>query len=340
MSKAKAAPLQQLPGPPTPAFRKLSTRSVAAGERFDFWRSLFPGLDIRSRPDDADAPFWGELAQHVGPQGVSLSQIRVDASVNRYCASASDGSFILARVTSGFVELGDRAGSSLAATGGLFLIDTSRAVPTRNTRYAFECLKLPRPLILEALGGDPSPSQGFSSLGTERLAPFLSSQMQLFCERGDGLDRGEREAALEATLGLALSILRHRLRGKLPARDVHGQGLFAAAKLYIDRHLHRAALTPEQVAAEVGCSRARLYRLFAERDLGVFEHIRERRLQRSCELLAASPPREVGAIAFDCGYVDPPAFNRAFKRRFGMNPSEWRAARAAEASARRLEEPN
>jgi AraC family transcriptional regulator len=46
------------------------------------------------------------------------------------------------------------------------------------------------------------------------------------------------------------------------------------------------------------------------------------RLSRACELLASGTP--VKDTAHRCGYRDPLYFSRAFKRRFGLTPSDAR----------------
>lgn len=315
----------EVPRPSSSDLRQVATDSVAARDRFDFWRSQFRGLQMRLPDGRPGTPFRAELTQCLGRGGVYFSHIRVDPLVNRYCAAPSDGSFFLTQVLGGRVELRDPGGPPMVATGGLFLTDSSRAVSARHTRYAIAYLRIPRPLVIDAVGGNPLPGrEGLLELN-HGLAPFLTSQLQLLSERGTRLGAGERAAALDASVDLAFALLRRQVRAGPEGRDVSGQGLFTAAKLYIERHLHRLDLTPGSVARALGCSRARLYRAFAERNLAVFELIREVRLQRSRELLRTAPAREVSAIAFECGYDDPSTFNRAFKRRFGLSPSEWRA---------------
>jgi methylphosphotriester-DNA--protein-cysteine methyltransferase len=44
-------------------------------------------------------------------------------------------------------------------------------------------------------------------------------------------------------------------------------------------------------------------------------------------LETATDGGSLGTLAFECGYSDLSAFGKAFRRRFGMSPSEWRAQR-------------
>jgi len=105
--------------------------------------------------------------------------------------------------------------------------------------------------------------------------------------------------------------------------------LFAAACRHIDAHLGDPLLTAESLAQALHCSRTRLYQVFAERRLSVARYARGQRLERS-RMLLRDLRLGIGEIALHCGYGDLPAFSKAFKRRFGMAPGEWRAAHAVD----------
>jgi AraC-like DNA-binding protein len=72
-----------------------------------------------------------------------------------------------------------------------------------------------------------------------------------------------------------------------------------------------------------GLSRSALYRLF-ERDGGVANYIRNLRLDRCFADLLDSPPKRgcVCRIAQNWSFFDPANFNRAFRNRFGVAPSD------------------
>ena len=74
-------------------------------------------------------------------------------------------------------------------------------------------------------------------------------------------------------------------------------------------------LTPRQVQ-----------RLFARQGTGFREYVSAARLDRARAQLAdpAQRHRRVLEIALDCGFDDVSAFSQAFRRRFGMTPSEAR----------------
>lgn len=311
------------PGRSSLGVHHVETESVPAKDRFEYWRSLFGGVDM-APVGDRDRPFRGSLTHFSGHHDIQFRHLQVDPLDNRFCATPSEGMVLLTQILDGRVELTDRASASIVATGGLYLTDTSRGARVRHSRYSIAHLRLPRTLVLDVLGRVPVPSRAGRSLGNQCLAPFLSAQIALLSARGATLDPRDRAIALNASVDLALAILRAQLDARPSDRDVAAQGVFAAARMYIDHHCHRVDLAPDHIARALGCSRSRLYRIFAQRGEAVFEVIRETRLQRSLELLRASPAPSITDVAFESGFADLSTFNRAFKRRYGLTPREWR----------------
>lgn len=54
------------------------------------------------------------------------------------------------------------------------------------------------------------------------------------------------------------------------------------------------------------------------------EFISRIRLEKSAVLLRGNPRHSITQIAFDCGFSSPSAFSRAFKKHFGITPSDFR----------------
>src|SRR5690606_23336005 len=146
-------------------------------------------------------------------------------------------------------------------------------------------------------------------------APYLLVQMRRLTRDAPSLSVFERNVMLNATLGLACSVLRGAFHpdGAPPVAS-HDAGLYAAACQYLDTHLGKADLTAADVAAALNCSRAHLYRVFARHGMTVADRLRESRLRLARRMLEGEPLATVGIIAWRCGYADASAFGRAFGR--------------------------
>ena len=96
------------------------------------------------------------------------------------------------------------------------------------------------------------------------------------------------------------------------------------ARKLIDERLPEGEVLPDTLAAALGVSRSTLYRLFEPHD-GVAAFVLERRLGRARTALANTrDTRRISAIAQELGFSDQSNFSRAFKRRFGNTPAEFR----------------
>ncbi|GAB5378291.1 MAG: hypothetical protein AcusKO_47530 [Acuticoccus sp.] len=100
-----------------------------------------------------------------------------------------------------------------------------------------------------------------------------------------------------------------------------------ALRQYIDEHLTDLSLSADTLCAVFGMSRASLYRLFAEEG-GIASHIRSERMRRCLLALAEAQGvrGEVARVAAGWGFTDGGNFNREFRARFGVRPSDMSGA--------------
>jgi len=84
-------------------------------------------------------------------------------------------------------------------------------------------------------------------------------------------------------------------------------------------------LSPAMLAAALRCSRSQVYRLFTRYERTVMGHVLECRLTRTRGMLAdPACQHSIASIAWLCGFEDPSAFSRSFRRRFGCQPRDIR----------------
>jgi len=110
-----------------------------------------------------------------------------------------------------------------------------------------------------------------------------------------------------------------------------GRGL-AAARLHavkqdIDCALADPHLSVAALAARYGCAARSVQRLFEQEGTTFTEYVLAQRLARAHRLLGDPRRRadKISAVASDCGFGDVSYFNRAFRRRYGVAPSDVRA---------------
>lgn len=314
--------------PKAAVYARLDTRDHRQHERYDFWReAVLYEIDADRRTDPM--PFLADGAGVIGLGGsIFTNRSHALSGGRRRGQSDQDGGD---DITIGLVLSGRRRHEegnerSVAGAGEFFAFDARRE--SRVTWTAFETVHLAiRRARVEAILGPELPTSAMLArwLGASPAGRILAAQMRALAAEIDNLHPDERSGLLDITLDLADLALRDVAeRGGGEEIEVAGS-VFTAAMRLIDVNLANPGLDPDMLAALLGCSRATLYRCFAERDIAVAEAIRARRLEQAREMLAHAPRSvPIADIAMRCGYLDPAHFSRLFRQEFGISPTDAR----------------
>jgi AraC family transcriptional regulator, transcriptional activator of the genes for pyochelin and ferripyochelin receptors len=139
----------------------------------------------------------------------------------------------------------------------------------------------------------------------------LGKSIELLCESVRLLDRGE--------------LLPVSAEGALSRQDT--QRIIAARKMIDERWNEK--LTLDAIARACGVNRAKLTRGFKELfHCTIAEALAEQRLEQASQMLRTTD-LPVSSIGYENGYLNNASFARAFGRRFGMSPSDYRTCQAA-----------
>jgi AraC-like DNA-binding protein len=115
--------------------------------------------------------------------------------------------------------------------------------------------------------------------------------------------------------------------GGLPARDPGVRAArLSAIKADIDRHLTDGSLTAAALAARHGITVRYLHKLFEDDAMTYSQYVLDQRLALAYRRLRHPrfAGRTVSAIAHDTGFGDLSYFNRTFRRRYSVTPSDAR----------------
>lgn len=308
----------------TSLIHRISTDDVAEADRFDFWRSCFLGSELDRAPGEADEPFRGRLVAGGRADGAIFQDMRNSGLVSHFGRRES-GLVLLGFVREGAVRVrhGDDRREIIDPASGLVLFDCDRPITTWSNDVALAVLALPRPAVMAALGRDrASRLAPMMRLPQAGFAAVWRAHMDELSRSGARLDHAGSLAAIEAASALAFAVL----AGERTARDagMADEALYEAALRIVRLCAGDPAFVAGRLAARLGCSRSHLYRVFAGHGTSVGACIREARLGRAHDLLLRERRTPIGLVALRCGYGDLSAFGKAFRRRFGMTPSELR----------------
>lgn len=135
------------------------------------------------------------------------------------------------------------------------------------------------------------------------------------------LDSPARTAAANAALELLRGVIEPSVP---PSRQVAREAMRGEIRRYVRTHLQEASLGPGTIARAHSISVRALHALFEDADESVAGLVRRERLTRCLEDLQRPGCGSVTEIAFRWGFSDAAHFSRAFKRAFGVTPTEMR----------------
>jgi AraC-like DNA-binding protein len=176
-------------------------------------------------------------------------------------------------------------------------------------------------------GADPSDARFPAACGLGSARLYLA-QRSLLAKIGRGVlsDRIAIEESMMALAAAAIAASRKEEEGRSPVRRetrrAH-QDTAAAVMALLANGLH-GPIGLEDLAKEVGASPYHLCRLF-KREVGVSIHryLNRLRLREALDRLL-EPASDLTALALDVGFSSHSHFTDAFRREFGVAPSEIR----------------
>jgi AraC family transcriptional activator of tynA and feaB len=302
-----------------PALVDLST--VEEALRAKTWSgaatTLFPGLAVKS---SSVGPPAGNI-RRVQMGGGSLWAIRSSPAVVDYAPSnGSEAYFTLMLQIEGSSRLGQRARSGELGEGDIVLLD--ERLPFRLEALTFgniALLRMPRQIVL---GRNPhlehitaTPLRA-AEAGTSLVGDTLTSAIHTVPFMQDN----QRSSVMTAIIHL-LGAMDPSIPETLPSWRVQ------AALAFIEQNFSTPGLKADEVAQSQRISRRRLDQLLLEAvGVSITAHIWSRRLEQAAADLRdpACARRTASDTGYANGFEDPAHFTRAFRRRYGYSPLQWR----------------
>lgn len=154
------------------------------------------------------------------------------------------------------------------------------------------------------------------------MGAVAASHITSLCSQASHIKIVQACSTAEITLDLiALSLGNQQLQKDTVARSA----LVERIRTYIENNLDNLELRPQMLADRFHISLRYLYQLFTQEDQTVARWIQERRLEKCRrDLLVAGPHKNITEIAMSWGFNDATHFSRAFKKRYGDSPREYR----------------
>jgi AraC-like DNA-binding protein len=310
-------------------FSEFGTSDLSARRQLEAWRAwygrVFDTLPLRQGDEGfcAHARAWtlpGFTLNQVTAPGLSV--VRTKTLIRR--EPVDHWAITLSKHSMTWLSSGT---TSLAAPAGLpFVLSLGQTM--ENRREADDRIQLY--LSRDSFHGiaavlDACCMTALEPSGARLLADYIRLLLRNLPTLGDE-EALRLTDATRAIIAACLAPSVHRIADAQPIINVT---LMQRVRQAVRRHLHSPALAADLICREAATSRSQLYRLL-EGEGGVSRYVQKLRLAEAFELLCnTSHDFSIGRIADTLCFADQSSFARAFRREFGVSPSDVRdAARA------------
>lgn len=310
--------------------QQLSTASVPMRERLPMWREMFGQTMVRLDIEAVgDTPFHAEgtLCALPGAAYASVSASPVQVMRTRRLIAADTTEMLYLITADAPLEVIQGGQTHILAIGDSIFLrggEVSRISANRRSRFTN---------IAVAIDDLRSLYAGADDLAM-RVVPRQSDLLGLLHAYVDVL-RLRAGAASGAAAPLAAGHIRDLIVA-IAAADADSDGRneqpgvkaarLRAIKADIAARLCDPHLDITGVAARSAISPRYVRRLFHDEGSSFSAHVLGQRLDRAHRLLLhpGQDARTIAGVAYACGFGDLSYFNRTFRRRFGMTPSDLR----------------
>jgi AraC-like DNA-binding protein len=315
---------------PPHGFIKLSTDQFPECDRAEVAREVFGRMIIKAEFEPLpDVPFHMDVVLRALPDfGLAYGTCSAKTAICTPQLSDSDD-LMLTVALSGAGIFNARGRETQISAGSAALVSCEDrfhfCIPTRSELISFRIpinRIAPQFANLDAALAQPIPANTEALRLLVHYAGVLRDDIQL----GTPEPRTLVVTHLHDLVALAIGATRDA------AAVAAGRGVRAArlraVKAYILDNLTDRQLTVESVAARCGFTSRHMGRLFESEATTFSEFVLVQRLDRARRMLIDPlfSDRTVSSVALESGFGDISYFNRAFRRHYGMTPSDVRNA--------------
>ena len=314
---------------PSPLPRSVFTLDeIQPKEKFSLWKeSISFMFDVETDRETRNEDFRAKIDAHMfGHFVLARTKTKKQIWSRNEQVIARDGmNHFMIQIFESGKEWYERDGKQyVIEQDGLVVFDLSRTSKTWTNDFTNLSLILPRHMIEPHLRHPDLLHMRFLP-ATVPLVGLLYDHIISLKKQVDTINFQQAMEINPATIALAAACLNNMVSEKLPPSPHIDVALTMLARKTIEEQLHDVDLSADKLAAIMCISRSRLYEFFKPHG-GVRSYIQQRRLKVSFKRLSdpAFAHRSISDIAYSTGFRNDSAFSQAFKKAFGMSPSDAR----------------
>lgn len=307
--------------------RSFRLDEINASDRFSYWRDVLCNVYVTLEPETSSrTQFQGVVTDHTLDQ-IAISNIsslkQTVARTPKGIRRDTDAYCFLNLQVSGACRTSQNHRTAVTVPGEFTIVDSSEPFLLDYASDTWEqySFKLPKHLLDSQVGG-----AAFARTVSDQtpvgkvVVDFLTSvarHPEHFSSTSFDLTKSIVDLvamALQASAPDAAEEPRRTFRSVL-CRSV---------LRYIEFNFADPAINPSSVATQFGISTRYLHKLLEEQGETFGQIILAKRLDRCASELRQGAHLTISEVAFRCGFNDMSYFSRAFRRRFGVTPRDYR----------------
>jgi AraC-like DNA-binding protein len=246
---------------------------------------------------------------------------------SRSLLSDSCDDFILFGATSGGLEVTREGRTTELQQSQMWLTDlTAESAVAFHDGNQFQSIRIPRRELLSICPAAES-KLAAPLPGSPGIRELIARYFALSAEAAASMDAvGQLLAARHMTDLVALLLRTGPDETQLATQRGYSEARLQLIQAHVLDRLDDNSLSIASTARRFGLSPKLVQRLFERAGMTFTEFVLEQRLLMARRLLSSFENRQnkIGAVAYAVGFGDLSYFNRTYRRRFGMTPSEWR----------------
>jgi AraC-like DNA-binding protein len=298
---------------------RFDTMDVPAEERLASWAAMIPWFEVGILPGAGDfsarADAW--LLDGLVLSITTLSAVWLERSNALIAADPRTDYAVVVSDTAWDLRTGDD-GTTRVEAGAVCILDNTQDFRVEAIRGVYIILNVPRVRIDDPLQRADLHGRVIS----DTLAMVFCDFLGALRARLPVLPAAQAPALANALSDLLAACLATG-NSSVWAAGVERAPL-VKARAFIEQNI-ADTLSVDEIAAAMGVSRSRLYRIFAGVG-GVERFVIRRRLHRARSMLRGGAPRRtIADVAYANGFTSTAHFSRLFKAEFGMTPTEARS---------------
>ena len=303
---------------------------VPSGRRYEAWREeicrSFTRLDVEPGAGDeidceVDIVQLSSLSLGV-PKGTSARFARSHELLSDSCDD-----LVLVMGTFGRTVITQNDRSTELAPSEMYMLEMNAiGAATITDENRFATVRMPRRALLSLCpGAEDCLSKPL--LENRPVRELIARYFALSAEVAINLDPVAQKLSAQHLIDLvALLLGTERDETELATQRGYSASRLRLIEEDIVAHVADNDLTIASTARRQGMSPKKLQRMFERAGKTFTEFVLEQRLTRARRLLTMHSDRskKIAVLAFAAGFSDLSYFNRVFRKRFGVTPSEWR----------------